>query len=175
MTSLHHIHEAGIMYNLGERSKLRNQRPYTFMVSTQKWQKIWVRSHPSHPPACLLRSPPGPFSSGVPAGACRPTVLVPQNLGRSRQGYTTIPHDCCGSRPRAPFLPMLFTPLSPPVAPPPGNDFNRREPAATSAKPGHGRLHGSPAKPGGSSPLRHRRGKQRHAPGFAVSRKIRRQ
>lgn len=33
MTSLHHIHEAGILYNLGERSKLRNQRPYTFMVS----------------------------------------------------------------------------------------------------------------------------------------------
>lgn len=33
MTSLHHIHEAGILYNLGERSKLRDQRPYTFMVS----------------------------------------------------------------------------------------------------------------------------------------------
>lgn len=32
MTALHHIHEAGILYNLGERSKLRNQRPYTFMV-----------------------------------------------------------------------------------------------------------------------------------------------
>ncbi|CAM9430839.1 unnamed protein product, partial [Hapterophycus canaliculatus] len=31
MTSLHHIHEAGILYNLAERSKLRNQRPYTFM------------------------------------------------------------------------------------------------------------------------------------------------
>eukprot|EP00903_Cladosiphon_okamuranus_P011132 g10508.t1 len=31
MTSLHHIHEAAIMYNLGERAKLRNQRPYTFM------------------------------------------------------------------------------------------------------------------------------------------------
>ncbi|CAN0100971.1 unnamed protein product [Scytosiphon promiscuus] len=31
MTSLHHIHEAGILYNLGERSKLRDQRPYTFM------------------------------------------------------------------------------------------------------------------------------------------------
>lgn len=32
MTSLHHIHEAGILHNLGERAKLRNQRPYTFMV-----------------------------------------------------------------------------------------------------------------------------------------------
>ncbi|CAM9932796.1 unnamed protein product [Scytosiphon promiscuus] len=31
MTSLHHIHEAGILYDLAERSKLRNQRPYTFM------------------------------------------------------------------------------------------------------------------------------------------------
>ncbi|CAM9169756.1 unnamed protein product [Laminaria digitata] len=31
MTSLHNIHEAGILYNLGERSKLLNQRPYTFM------------------------------------------------------------------------------------------------------------------------------------------------
>eukprot|EP00752_Nemacystus_decipiens_P009414 g8417.t1 len=31
MTSLHHIHEAGILYNLAERSKLRDQRPYTFM------------------------------------------------------------------------------------------------------------------------------------------------
>ncbi|CAM9750268.1 unnamed protein product, partial [Ectocarpus sp. 8 AP-2014] len=31
MTSLHHIHEAGILHNLRERSKLRNQRPYTFM------------------------------------------------------------------------------------------------------------------------------------------------
>lgn len=33
MTSLHNINEAGILHNLGERSKLRNQRPYTFMVS----------------------------------------------------------------------------------------------------------------------------------------------
>lgn len=33
MTALHHIHEAGILFNLGERSKLKNQRPYTFMVS----------------------------------------------------------------------------------------------------------------------------------------------
>lgn len=33
MTSLHHIHEAGILYNLGERSNLEDQRPYTFMVS----------------------------------------------------------------------------------------------------------------------------------------------
>lgn len=33
MTALHHIHEAGILYNLGERSKLKDQRPYTFMVS----------------------------------------------------------------------------------------------------------------------------------------------
>lgn len=32
MTALHHIHEAGILYNLGERAKLENQRPYTFMV-----------------------------------------------------------------------------------------------------------------------------------------------
>lgn len=33
MTSLHNIHEAGILYNLRERSNLCNQRPYTFMVS----------------------------------------------------------------------------------------------------------------------------------------------
>lgn len=39
MTSLHHIHEAGILYNLGERSKLRDQRPYTFMVSALP---VWV-------------------------------------------------------------------------------------------------------------------------------------
>lgn len=32
MTALHHIHEASILYNLGERAKLENQRPYTFMV-----------------------------------------------------------------------------------------------------------------------------------------------
>ncbi|CAM9467577.1 unnamed protein product, partial [Ectocarpus fasciculatus] len=31
MTSLHHIHEAGILYNLAERSKVESQRPYTFM------------------------------------------------------------------------------------------------------------------------------------------------
>ncbi|CAM9665996.1 unnamed protein product [Ascophyllum nodosum] len=31
MTALHHIHEASILYNLGERAKLDNQRPYTFM------------------------------------------------------------------------------------------------------------------------------------------------
>ncbi|CBJ30507.1 conserved unknown protein [Ectocarpus siliculosus] len=31
MTSLHHIHEAGILHNLRERSKLQDQRPYTFM------------------------------------------------------------------------------------------------------------------------------------------------
>lgn len=33
MTSLHHINEPAILYNLGERAKLKNQRPYTFMVS----------------------------------------------------------------------------------------------------------------------------------------------
>lgn len=33
MTSLHNIHEAGILDNLAERSKMLNQRPYTFMVS----------------------------------------------------------------------------------------------------------------------------------------------
>lgn len=33
MTSLHHIHEPGILYNLTERSSLDSQRPYTFMVS----------------------------------------------------------------------------------------------------------------------------------------------
>ncbi len=32
MTALHHIHEASILYNLGERAKLDFQRPYTFMV-----------------------------------------------------------------------------------------------------------------------------------------------
>lgn len=32
MTALHHIHEPGILYNLGERAKLDFQRPYTFMV-----------------------------------------------------------------------------------------------------------------------------------------------
>lgn len=32
MTSLHHIHEAGILHNLGQRAELKNQRPYTFMV-----------------------------------------------------------------------------------------------------------------------------------------------
>lgn len=32
MTALHHIHEASILYNLGERAKLDDQRPYTFMV-----------------------------------------------------------------------------------------------------------------------------------------------
>ncbi|CAM9208802.1 unnamed protein product [Ascophyllum nodosum] len=31
MTSLHHIHEAGILYNLGQRAQLEGQRPYTFM------------------------------------------------------------------------------------------------------------------------------------------------
>ncbi|CAM9971674.1 unnamed protein product [Pylaiella littoralis] len=31
MTSLHHIHEAGILHNLGQRAELKNQRPYTFM------------------------------------------------------------------------------------------------------------------------------------------------
>lgn len=31
MTALHHIHEAGILHNLGKRAK--EQKPYTFMVS----------------------------------------------------------------------------------------------------------------------------------------------
>lgn len=39
MTSLHHIHEAGILHNLRERSKLRNQRPYTFMVREKREMK----------------------------------------------------------------------------------------------------------------------------------------
>jgi myosin heavy subunit len=33
MTSLSHLHEAAILYNLSERSKPQNQRPYTY-VST---------------------------------------------------------------------------------------------------------------------------------------------
>lgn len=32
MTALHHIHEPSILFNLGERAKLDNQQPYTFMV-----------------------------------------------------------------------------------------------------------------------------------------------
>eukprot|EP00752_Nemacystus_decipiens_P009380 g8383.t1 len=44
MTSLHHIHEASILYNLGERAKLENQRPYTFMgtilIAVNPLQKV---------------------------------------------------------------------------------------------------------------------------------------
>lgn len=36
MTALHHIHEPGILYNLGERSKIDNQKPYTFMVRCRR-------------------------------------------------------------------------------------------------------------------------------------------
>lgn len=32
MTALHHIHEPGLLYNLGQRARLDNQTPYTFMV-----------------------------------------------------------------------------------------------------------------------------------------------
>lgn len=42
MTALHHIHEAGILYNLGERAKLDNQRPYTFMVRHMRKTKTAV-------------------------------------------------------------------------------------------------------------------------------------
>lgn len=31
MTALHHIHEPGLLYNLGQRARLDNQTPYTFM------------------------------------------------------------------------------------------------------------------------------------------------
>ncbi|CAN0392281.1 unnamed protein product, partial [Hapterophycus canaliculatus] len=31
MTALHHIHEAGILHNLGQRAQVKDQRPYTFM------------------------------------------------------------------------------------------------------------------------------------------------
>ncbi|CAM9285240.1 unnamed protein product, partial [Hapterophycus canaliculatus] len=31
MTALHHIHEASILYNLGQRARTDDQRPYTFM------------------------------------------------------------------------------------------------------------------------------------------------
>eukprot|EP00752_Nemacystus_decipiens_P009298 g8309.t1 len=31
MTALHHLHEAGILYNLGQRAALKDQKPYTFM------------------------------------------------------------------------------------------------------------------------------------------------
>lgn len=50
MTALHHIHEAGILYNLGERSKLKDQRPYTFMVSYTLLQTGMARQI-----ACLAR------------------------------------------------------------------------------------------------------------------------
>lgn len=33
MTGLHHIHEAGILHNLKERSRPWRQTPYTWMVS----------------------------------------------------------------------------------------------------------------------------------------------
>lgn len=36
MTALHHIHEAGLLYNLGQRARLDDQKPYTFMVSYLK-------------------------------------------------------------------------------------------------------------------------------------------
>lgn len=42
MTALHHIHEAGILHNLGERSKLKDQRPYTFMVSFPSYRREWI-------------------------------------------------------------------------------------------------------------------------------------
>lgn len=44
MTALHHIHEASILYNLRERSKLDNQKPYTFMVRKPD-QLIWLLSY----------------------------------------------------------------------------------------------------------------------------------
>lgn len=36
MTALHHIHEPSLLFNLGERAKLDNQRPYTFMVRPEE-------------------------------------------------------------------------------------------------------------------------------------------
>ena len=33
MTSLHHLHEAGILANLAERSKLTHQTPYTYVAN----------------------------------------------------------------------------------------------------------------------------------------------
>lgn len=47
MTSLHHINEPAILYNLGERAKLKDQRPYTFMVSWYQGALI-VRQYPKH-------------------------------------------------------------------------------------------------------------------------------
>lgn len=45
MTSMHHIHEAGILYNLGERSRIRDQRPYTFMVSCRRIGTLLYNTH----------------------------------------------------------------------------------------------------------------------------------
>ncbi|CAB1102969.1 unnamed protein product [Ectocarpus sp. CCAP 1310/34] len=56
MTSLHHIHEAGILYNLRERSKLESQRPYTFMKAVvlylQRHASSAVLSPPRHRRFC---------------------------------------------------------------------------------------------------------------------------
>lgn len=42
MTALHHIHEAGILHNLGQRAQVKDQRPYTFMVSNES-PSAWKR------------------------------------------------------------------------------------------------------------------------------------
>lgn len=45
MTSLHHIHEASILYNLRIRAAVDNQRPYTFMVRNRRepLTPVWPR------------------------------------------------------------------------------------------------------------------------------------
>lgn len=48
MTALHHIHEAGILFNLRERSTLEDQRPYTFMVRFHVTGKSDLSGSPSH-------------------------------------------------------------------------------------------------------------------------------
>lgn len=74
MTSLHHIHEAGIMYNLGERAKLRNQRPYTFMVSPQVGEDVGVATPP--PLGASVHVHLASLVFLLPLGACKPPCCV---------------------------------------------------------------------------------------------------
>lgn len=64
MTSLYYIHEAGVLYNLEERAKLDDQRPYTFMANVLI--AVNPLKHIPDPPVSQIMNnsscPPHPYS-----------------------------------------------------------------------------------------------------------------
>lgn len=86
MTSLHYLHEPGILYNLEVRSQVGNQRPYTYVANVlvavnplrrvpdppiESYRNSPISSNPPHPYGVAEVTIPARFPRAFAAGdAC---------------------------------------------------------------------------------------------------------